>query len=87
MVEVISLNTLVVSGRPHFDVEIMSNCYGVIRLYYEFNGQRLVLMEDVKNIDGINIFMEANDFNLSFEDADLAIPGIDAVRDMCLSHC
>lgn len=87
MVEVISLNTQVVSGRPHFDVEIMSNRYGVIRLYYEFDGHRLALMEDVKNIDGINLFMDADDFNLAFEDADLAIPGIDAVRDMCLSRC
>ncbi|QJT37012.1 hypothetical protein E4187_22220 (plasmid) [Aeromonas media] len=87
MVEVISLNTQVVSGRPHFDVEIMSNRYGVIRLYYEFDGQRLVLIEDEKNIDGINLFMETNDFNLAFEDADLAIPGIDAVRNMCLSRC
>lgn len=87
MVEVISLNTQVVSGRPHFDVEIMSNQYGVIRLYYEFDGHRLVLMEDVKNMDGINLFLDADDFNLAFEDADLAIPGIDAVRDMCLSRC
>lgn len=87
MVEVIYLNTQVVLGRPHFDVGIMSDRYGVIRLYYEFDGQRLVLMEDVKNIDGINIFMDTDDFNLAFEDADRVIPGIDAVRDMCLSRC
>lgn len=87
MVEVISLHREEVAGRPQFDVKIMSNQYGVLRLYYEHDGHRLVLMEDEKNIDGINLFLEADDFNLAFQDADLAIPGIGTVRALCLAHC
>lgn len=44
-------------------------------------------LESVNNVAALSLFMDPNNYNLDFSQADEVIPGIETVHRMCLDKC
>ncbi len=87
MIDVLSISKKTAGESTRFLVSLNSVSHGHFRLCYEYDGKVLALLESVNNVAALSLFMDPNNYNLDFSQADEVIPGIETVHRMCLDIC